>query len=88
MERKYGILSSMNFDQLEDLAKKRGIELPPQINAQTVREKILQWEINKGLHDRGLRDLAPKVDYNKELARIQSELDELRSRLEIIEARQ
>lgn len=91
MERKYGNLNSMNFDQLIKFANQRGVIIPERPNSQEVRDAILQWEIDKGLHKNGLRDLTlrePKVDYKKELARVQSELDELRARLEILEARQ
>ena len=90
MEQKYGSLNSMNFEELIAFANKRGVVVPERPNSQDVREAILQWEINKGLHKSGLRDLTlrePKVDYKRELARVQSELDELRARLEIVEAR-
>lgn len=78
------LLDKMNYSELESLATSRGIVFPPSSNSEDLRKAIHDWEVNKGLPFRGLRDLNEDKT-NPEILELRNLITELQQRVEALE---
>lgn len=83
------LLDKMNYDQLFSLAKTRKIPITEPTNSEDLRKAIHDWEVNRGLPFKGLRDLTPQkseTDIEAHLLDLKNTLGELTTRIANIEA--
>lgn len=84
------LLDKMNYNELESLATSRGIAITQSSNSEDLRKAIHDWEINKGLPFKGLREVATKntetTDLEAHLSDLKETLGELLARVARIES--
>ena len=83
------LLDTMNYDQLKSLAQSRGCLPPEATNSEELRKAIHDWEIERGLPFKGLREITTKNTENNEvlqaLSELQTTVNEINERLKRIE---
>lgn len=75
------MLDKMNYDQLKSLAESRGCLPPESTNSEVLRKAIHDWEIERGLPFKGLREIATKNTETSTLSDIEEQLLDLKDSL-------
>lgn len=72
------LLDKMDYNQLHSLATSRGIAISEPHNSEALRKAIHDWEIDRGLPFKGLREVATK---NTETTALEAHLSDLKETL-------
>lgn len=72
------LLDKMDYNQLHSLATSRGITITEPHNSEALRKAIHDWEIDRGLPFKGLREIATK---NTETTALEAHLSDLKETL-------
>lgn len=81
------LLDKMNYDQLKSLAESRGCFPTNATNSAELREAIYDWEIERGLPFKGLREIVTKNTETTDLSAIEEHLLDLKESLMDIDSR-
>ena len=79
------LLERMDYQQLKSLAEARGCLPEAPHNSEGIRKAIHDWEIQRGLPFKGLKDLVTKDGGNTELLALKELVSDLLSRVEALE---
>lgn len=81
------LLDKMNYDQLKSLAESRGCLPTEATNSEELRKAIHDWEIERGLPFKGLREVVTKKTENNDMSGVLQALSELQTTVNEINAR-
>lgn len=87
------LLDKMDYTQLKNLAESRGCLPEEPHNSEAIRKAIHDWEIDRGLPFKGLREIATKNTENEinlsevlqALSELQTTVNEVNERLKRLE---
>lgn len=75
------LLDKMDYNQLKSLATSRGITLSEPHNSEALRKAIHDWEIDRGLPFKGLKEIVTKNTEATDLSAIEGHLLDLKQTL-------
>ena len=81
------LLDKMNYDQLKSLAESRGCLPTEATNSEELRKAIHDWEVERGLPFKGLREIVTKKTENNDMTEVLQALTELQKTVNEINIR-
>ena len=81
------LLDKMNYDQLKSLAESRGCLPTEETNSEELRKAIHDWEVERGLPFKGLREVVTNKTENNDMSGVLQALSELQTTVNEINAR-
>jgi hypothetical protein len=79
------LLDTMNYEQLKSLAESRGCLPSEPHNSEEIRKAIHDWELDRGLPFKGLKELITNENKSIDLSGVLEALTEINERLKRIE---